>query len=112
MAAAPSLHHHEPLPLTELVVGRFSTRGLFPDSMSTPHLEKFFQEPARALTRNALIIAIGFLPMLFASLTPYIIVGALLASIMLLSWLVTLLLLPALIVYFGREERGAGETVG
>jgi len=60
-------------------------------------LQKFFDEPARALTRNALIIAIGFVPLLFASLVPYIIVGALLASIMLLSWLATLLLLPALI---------------
>ena len=60
-------------------------------------LQQFFKEPARALTRNALIIAIGFVPLLFASLVPYIIVGVLLASIMLLSWLATLLLLPALI---------------
>jgi len=60
-------------------------------------LSRFFEEPARALTRNALIIAVGFVPLLFASLVPYIVVGAFLASIMLLSWLVTLLLLPAVV---------------
>ena len=60
-------------------------------------LSKFFEEPARALTRNALIIAVGFVPLLFASLVPYIVVGVSLASIMLLSWLVTLLLLPAVV---------------
>ncbi len=67
--------------------------------VGSPHtaLERFFEEPARALTRNALIIAIGFVPMFFASLVPYIVVGAMLASIMLLSWLTTLLLLPSVI---------------
>ena len=67
-------------------------------------LNRFFEEPARALTRNALIIAIGFVPLFFASLVPYIVVGALLASIMLLSWLATLLLLPALIASFLRDR--------
>ncbi len=43
------------------------------------------------------IIAIGFVPLFFASLVPYIVVGVLLASIMLLSWLTTLILLTALI---------------
>ena len=68
-------------------------------------LQKFFEEPARALTRNAFIIAIGFVPLFFASLVPYIIVGALLASIMLLSWLTTLLLLPALITVLSPDVR-------
>jgi predicted RND superfamily exporter protein len=66
-------------------------------------LQQFFEEPARALTRNALIIAIGFLPLLFSSLVPYLIVGAFLTSIMILSWLATLLLLPALILLLGRR---------
>jgi hypothetical protein len=69
-------------------------------------LGRVFEEPARALTRNALIIAIGFTPMFFASLVPYIVVGAFLASIMLLSWLLTLLLLPAVITLLQREEPG------
>jgi hypothetical protein len=55
----------------------------------------FFGEPARALTRNALIIAIGFTPLFLSSLVPYIVVGAFLAAIILLSWLVTIIGLPA-----------------
>ena len=61
-----------------------------------------FEEPARAITRNAFIIALGFIPMLFASLTPYIVVGALMALIMVLSWLVSLLLLPSVIALFSK----------
>jgi predicted RND superfamily exporter protein len=55
----------------------------------------FFGEPARALTRNALIIAVGFTPLFLSSLVPYIVVGAFLAAIILLSWLVTIVGLPA-----------------
>jgi len=55
----------------------------------------FFGEPARALTRNALIIAIGFTPLFLSSLVPYLVVGAFLAGIILLSWLVTIVGLPA-----------------
>ena len=60
-------------------------------------LERFFDEPARALTRNALIIAVGFLPLFLSSLVPYLVVGTFLAAIMVLSWLATLLLLPGLL---------------
>ncbi|MEE9248079.1 MAG: MMPL family transporter [Dehalococcoidia bacterium] len=69
-------------------------------------LNRLFEEPARALTRNALIIAIGFTPMFFASLVPYIVVGAFLTSIMLLGWLTTLLLLTAVITSSQRKEAG------
>jgi predicted RND superfamily exporter protein len=80
-------------------------RSLARETRSTQvALDRIFEEPARALTRNALIIAIGFVPLLFASLVPYIVVGAFLASIMLLSWLVTLLLLPAVITFFQRQR--------
>ena len=57
-----------------------------------------FDEPASAITRNALVIALGFTPLLFAPLVPYITVGIFLASIMAISALVTLLLLPAVMV--------------
>ncbi len=59
-------------------------------------LRELFEEPGRAISRNALVIAIGFTPLLLAPLVPYITVGAFLASIMAISALVTLLLLPAL----------------
>jgi predicted RND superfamily exporter protein len=62
----------------------------------TSALSAFFEEPARALTRNALVIAIGFTPLFFADLVPYLVVGAFLSAIIVLSWLATLLLLPAL----------------
>ena len=70
-------------------------------------LSRVFEEPARAITRNALIVALGFIPMLFSSLVPYLVVGALMASIMVLSWLASLLLLPAVITVFVREATGA-----
>ena len=60
-----------------------------------------FEEPARALTRNALVIAIGFTPLLLAPLVPYITVGAFMAAIMTLSGISTLVLLPALMSWAG-----------
>jgi uncharacterized protein len=56
-----------------------------------------FGEPARAIARNVIVIAVGFLPLLFASLVPYQIVGVLLAAILLVSGIGTLLILPSLI---------------
>jgi predicted RND superfamily exporter protein len=58
-------------------------------------MEQMFSEPASAISRNAIVIAIGFTPLLFAPLMPYITVGFFLASIMAVSALVTLLLLPS-----------------
>ncbi len=58
--------------------------------------------PGRGVMRNAFLFASGFFVMLFASLTPYITVGAFMAAMMILSAVATLLYLPALIVVFGR----------
>ncbi len=58
------------------------------------------KEPTKAITKNALIVALGFVPMFFASLTPYIVVGIFMASIMVLSWVVSLALLPSIITLF------------
>jgi hypothetical protein len=58
--------------------------------------------PGRGIIRNAVLFASGFIVMLFASLTPYITVGAFMATMMMLSAVATLLYLPALIVVFGR----------
>ncbi|MCC3749936.1 MAG: MMPL family transporter [Halorhodospira halophila] len=62
-------------------------------------LTQVFREPACAITRNAIVIAVGFLPLLAAPLVPYITVGTFLASIMAASALVTLLALPAIISF-------------
>ena len=56
-----------------------------------------FREPASAITRNVLVIAIGFLPLLAAPLIPYKTVGIFLCAIMALSGAVTLLALPAIL---------------
>jgi len=71
-------------------------------------LAEVFQEPARAITRNAIVISVGFLPLLAAPLVPYMTVGIFLASIMAVSAVVTLLMLPGIIhewprLFFGRE---------
>ena len=58
---------------------------------------EMFGEPATAITRNVLVIAIGFLPLLAAPLIPYKTVGIFLCAIMALSGAVTLLALPAIL---------------
>jgi len=60
-------------------------------------IKVMFQDPARAITRNAITISIGFMPLLLAPLVPYKTVGFFLATIMFVSWLATLLILPALL---------------
>ncbi len=45
-------------------------------------IRDMFEEPARAITRNVIVIAIGFTPLLAAPLVPYQTVGVFLASIM------------------------------
>jgi hypothetical protein len=56
--------------------------------------------PARAITRNAIVIALGFLPLLLATLIPYQTVGLFLATIMAVSGIGTLVILPSLIELF------------
>jgi predicted RND superfamily exporter protein len=58
---------------------------------------RMFGEPARAISRNVIVIALGFLPMLLASLVPYKTTGILLFSILSISGVVTLFVLPALL---------------
>jgi predicted RND superfamily exporter protein len=78
------------------------TRALLRSSGSfAAATEQIFEEPARAIARNAIVIAIGFTPLFFAPLVPYITVGAFMAAIMALSGLTTLILLPALMSWAG-----------
>ena len=65
---------------------------------------RVFEEPARTIARNALIVAIRFVPMFFSSLVPYLVVGVLMVAIMVLRVLASLRLLPAGITFF---QRGA-----
>ena len=59
-----------------------------------------FGEPARAITRNVIVVGVGFLPLLAAPLVPYQTVGVFISAILVLAGAVTLLLLPSLITLF------------
>jgi len=61
-----------------------------------------FREPATAISRNAITISIGFTPLLIAPLAPYRTVGFFLATIMAVSWIATLFVLPALLTVLQR----------
>lgn len=56
-----------------------------------------FGEPARAITRNVIVVGIGFLPLLAAPLVPYQTVGVFISAILILAGVATLTILPALI---------------
>jgi uncharacterized membrane protein YdfJ with MMPL/SSD domain len=56
-----------------------------------------FGEPARAISRNVVVVGVGFLPLLFAPLVPYKTVGIFIAAILLVAGVASLLILPALI---------------
>jgi predicted RND superfamily exporter protein len=72
--------------------------GKRPDTHALNHaLLWTASRPGRGILRNAVLFATAFSVMLFAPLTPYITVGAFIMTMMLLSALFTLLLLPALI---------------
>jgi len=56
--------------------------------------------PGKGIMRNAVLFAIAFSVMVFASLTPYIVVGLFIVSLMLVSALLTIIYLTALINLF------------
>lgn len=56
-----------------------------------------FSEPARAITRNAIVVGVGFLPLLAAPLVPYQTVGIFIAAILFTAGFSSLLILPAMI---------------
>ena len=77
----------------------------------TATMALMFQEPGRAITRNAIVIAIGFLPLLAAPLVPYNTVGFLMAAIMAVSSVVTVVLLPSIMMQIQNWLSPKKETV-
>ena len=74
-----------------------------------------FDEPARAITRNVLVIALGFLPLLVASLVPYKTTGVMLFMILSCSGLITLFALPAILtlgekIFFKQPRKTRKDT--
>ena len=77
---------------------------------------KMFGEPALAISRNVLVVAFGFLPLMVAQLVPYKTTAVLLFGILFFSGLMTLLLLPALLTvaeksFFGKQTGNRQATV-
>ncbi|MFC7049807.1 efflux RND transporter permease subunit [Emcibacter nanhaiensis] len=69
-----------------------------------------FGEPAVAITRNVIVVGIGFLPLLAAPLVPYQTVGTFISAILVLAGVATLTILPAMIrvlekFLFGKEAK-------
>ncbi|RMD83665.1 MAG: RND transporter, partial [Candidatus Dadabacteria bacterium] len=65
-------------------------------------IRAMFGEPARAITRNVIVVGTGFLPLLAAPLVPYKTVGFFISSILVLAGVATLVLLPALLAVLHR----------
>lgn len=72
-------------------------------------VNEVYQGPARAISRNAVVVAVGFTPLLFAPLVPYITVGFFLALIMSISAIVTVILLPSVIQLISNKDSFFGE---
>jgi hypothetical protein len=69
-------------------------------------IKEMYQSTAQAIWRNVLVISVGFMPLFFASLVPYITVGSFFFAIMLVSGITTLILLPAIIIKFSHRLPG------
>ena len=66
-------------------------------------VKPMFAEPARAITRNAIVVGVGFMPLLAAPLVPYQTVGVFIAAILLLAGVASLFILPAMITMMERR---------
>jgi hypothetical protein len=56
-----------------------------------------FGDPARAISRNVVVLGVGFVPLLFAPLVPYKTVGFFIAAILITAGIATLFILPSTI---------------
>jgi predicted RND superfamily exporter protein len=59
--------------------------------------DEMFNGTAQAIWRNVLVVSVGFLPLFFAGLVPYVTVGAFFFAIMLVSGITTLILMPSIV---------------
>jgi len=61
-----------------------------------------FGEPARAISRNVIVVGVGFLPLLAAPLVPYQTVGIFIAAILISAGVASLFILPSLFTLLER----------
>lgn len=72
-------------------------------------IKSVFGEPARAISRNAIVLGAGFMPLLAAPLVPYQTVGVFIAAIIVSAGVATLVILPALVTLFQNRMFGKAE---
>lgn len=85
-------------------------RGYYTGARTLEETNRYmFSEPGRAIARNAVVISLGFLPLVGSSLGPYVTVGAFFALLMIFSTFSTLFLLPATLRFVGPRILQGGE---
>jgi uncharacterized protein len=84
-------------------VSRLRLRLADPDAGSLDDALRWtIARPGLGIIRNAIVFSVAFFVMAFAGFAPYVTVGILMATIMLLSSIATLVMLPALFKMFPR----------
>jgi predicted RND superfamily exporter protein len=73
-------------------------------------IKSVFGEPARAISRNAIVLGAGFMPLLAAPLVPYQTVGVFIAAIIVSAGVATLVILPALVTLFQKTMFGTAKN--
>ncbi len=105
-AAAPFRHHPSNVLCRIFDITGFTVHAVCRINLKSHFvcvIADYFENTGRAIGRNVLVIAIGFVPMLFSTLVPYITVGSFFLAIMIVSGLVTMLLLPAISRSFNKS---------
>jgi hypothetical protein len=88
---------------------RFRTK--YAESKNLEETNRYmFSEPGRAIARNAIVISLGFLPLVASSLTPYVTVGSFFALLMAFSTISTLFVLPAALRIVGPRILKGGKS--
>ena len=86
-------------------------RDHYRESRNLAETNRYMQgTPGRAIARNAIVISIGFMPLLISSLTPYATVAIFFAVLMILGCLATLFLLPAFLRIGGARFLRGGQA--
>jgi len=92
------------LPLTIAIVSSYGFVGFAGRDYDIEAANTFMAgEPYRAIMGNAIVISLGFLPLITSTLTPYVTVGTFFALLMIFSTLATLILLPAIMRLWGKS---------
>jgi uncharacterized protein len=77
----------------------FLAEGHDPEKVNTI----MFDEVGRSIARNVIVISVGFLPLIFSHLIPYITTGVFFAGLMFTSGITTFILLPGLLKFWARR---------